>query len=404
MIRAASSLISRLNCCLEEILSRHPEIDLYTIKKKGESLDVVYRLINDEQRRDLGFRLLTLFVTKYYPCPENFRRRLEQVDKKVLDRLVINAWQGSEQKKREVLATLLSQDELVSTKLGCALRTGNYPESSFTLSNVEVSDYSKTTLSRAMISLAKTQSDQIFVKKMVLSALQEELAMQLIFLPLDHLVDDLRLISPPSDLTDLYRYDFICPVSQRKISLNLPACYRLTQEACSKISLYIAADLAMSHLLWKWLRVPTCPNYSLIVRSFCLEESTEICRLDHFIDIFLKPHHILFKEDISNCLITKYLSHLNPREARFFAALCQANKEKIACLLAESLLEHGQLNIKLFNEKLKIQLHSSPQLQDQFIRRSLEVYYPSQQSKTIKKIYQDLNILEWKSDVSTETG
>ena len=347
--------------CLDNILLQHPEIDLYKIKKEGKSFFDIYQLFNEEQRRLLSFSLLTIFVTKYYPCPDNFQQRLSCLDQSILDYLVKSAL-GSELKQRLVLEELLTQEELTTTSLGYALRINGYLDSPFTFSHLDIIDYSTKSLAYAMTASAKTSLEKQLAKEMLLKSLQEDLAMKLIFLPLDTLRDDLLFTKPSS--TGLYNYNFTCPISGRHISLEIPDCYRFTEQGCAKINLFLASDLAMSYLLWKWLATSTCPNYGILVTSLTYDQSLTLSNLRYFIDLFLHSFHPLLKETIGECLAKKYLSSFNSQEKQVFTDLYHQDKVKTCLLMAESITGYDQMDLSLFKTKLNIYLHSSPQLQE----------------------------------------
>ena len=357
-----SQTTTRIHDTITKILLQHPEIDLCTIKKKGQSFDTICQLLTERCRRPFTITLLTLFVTYYYPTPDNFKERLDKLDQSLLDQLVKDAWSGSPQDKRRVLEDLLTEEESSSTTLGYALRISGYSETSFYLSSCQISDYSANTLARAVMRQAKTLAERQYAKEIILHSLQEELSLQLIFLPLNTLRDDLLLIETPSDLTDNYCYDFVCPLTQRHVYLNLPDCYRLTSQGCSKISLFLAADCALGCLLWRWLRLATCSQYNLLVTSVNLDQAKSLFELRYFIDLFISPYHYLLKEVIGDCLANKYLlsTDTSKDEISLFDKLYQDDRRSIHNLLAECLVDFGCLDSNLFREKIKIYLKACP--------------------------------------------
>lgn len=360
MSQSTVSLVPHVHQIITNLLLQHPEIDLCKIKKSGQPLSAICQFLTEECRRPFTINLLILFVTYYYPLPDNFKERLEQLDQCLLDRLVADAWSDSCQEKRQVLAQLLSEEELNPTTLGYALRIGGYPETSFHLSSCQVTDYSNDTLARTIIRQAKTSSERQYAKEMILRSLQEELALQLIFLPLDTLCDELLLIESPCDLTDNFCYDFVCPLSGRHIYLNLPDCYRLTPTGCSKISLFIAADCALSCLLWKRLCLATCPQYNLLVTSLDLNQAKSLLEVQHFIDLFLCSYHFLLKEVMGDCLLSKYQQ--TSSDTQVITKLYHADREGIRNLMAECLLEFGYINCNLLKEKVRLYLKAHPHL------------------------------------------
>ena len=373
MNQTTVSLIPNIHQILTKILLQHPEIDLCTIKKKGQSFSAISQLLTEECRRPFTITLLTLFVTYYYPVPNNFKERLEILDQRLIDQLVNDAWSDSASEKRQVLETLLTEEELAATTLGYALRIG-YSETSFYLSSCQVTDYSIATLARTIVRQAKTSAERQYAKEMILRSLQEELALQLIFLPLETLRDDLLLIETPSDLTDNYCCDFVCPLTERHVYLNLPDCYHLTPQGCSKISLFIAADCALSCLLWRWLRVSTCSQYNLLVTSINLVQAKTLLELKHFVDLFLCKYHCLLKEVIGDCLASKYLQVLEATsnlDANLFSTLYQLDKEATCNLMAECLIDFGYLDCDMLKEKINLHLKASPDLKQVLIKKQV---------------------------------
>ncbi len=374
MTQSTVSLVPRIHEIIANILLQHPEIDLCKIKKAGQSFDIICQLLTEECRRPFTITLLTLFVTYYYPVPDNFKERLDKLDQCVLDRLIIDAWSNSSSAKRDVLAQLLTEEELAPTTLGYALRIGEYPETSFHLSTCQVTDYSVDTLARTILRQAKTSSERKYAKEMILRSIQEELALQLIFVPLDTLCDELLLIDAPCDLTDNYRYDFVCPLSGRHVYLDLPDCYRLTPIGCSKISLFIAADCALSCFLWQWLCLSTCPQYNLLITSINLDQAKSLLNHQHCIDVFLCSYHYLVKEVIGECLLSKYVLAFQTSsslDTNLFTTLYQADQENIRNLMAECLLEFGYVNCDLLKEKIKLHLKARPDLKQTLLKKQL---------------------------------
>lgn len=355
-------LTSRIHQIITKILLDHPEIDLCKTKKRGQSFDAICQRLTEQCRRSFTIDLLILFVSYYYPIPTNFKERLDQLDQQLLDQLVQDAWSSSYQDKRRVLEDLLTEEELSPPTLGEALRVSGYPETSFYLSSCQVSDYSSSTIARAILRQAKTSSERQYAKTMILQSLQDELAMQLIFLPLDTLCDDLLLIESPTDLTDNYCYNFVCPISERHIYLNLPDCYRFTPSGCTKISLFIAADCALSCLLWQWLRISTCLQYYLLVSSINLDQAKSLLEMKYFVDLFLCPYYCLLKDEIGDHLASRYTNTLSSLDANLFTTLYQHDKEGVRRILAECLIEMGQLNCNLVLTKIRLHLKASPEL------------------------------------------
>lgn len=374
MTQSTVSLVPRIHEIITNILLQHPEIDLCKIKKAGQSFETIYQLLTEQCRRPITVALLTLFVTYYYPVPDNFKERLEKLDQSVLDQLIIDAWSGSSSDKRDVLAQLLTEEELAPTTLGYALRIGEYPEISFHLSSCQVTDYSVDTLARTILRQAKTPIERKYAKEMVLRSIQEELAFQLIFIPLDTLCDELLLIETPCDLTDNYLYDFVCPLSGRHVHLNLPDCYRFTPTGCSKISLFIAADCALSCFLWQRLCLATCPQYPLLITSINLDQAKSLLSHQHCVDIFLCSYHYLVKEIIGECLLSKYVLAFQENssiDANLFTTLYQADQESIRNLMAECLLDFGHVNCDLLRNKVRLHLKAHPNLKQTLLKKQL---------------------------------
>lgn len=340
---------------LVNLLSRHPTLDYIAIKKAKRPFDAICYVCNEEEQ----YTLFSYFVKRYYPLPEDLRQRVMQLndkrdrhllDPQILDRLIETAYYGSEQERRNLLDELHLPEGEEDIKLGYALRVNGMTSapSGFLYSHASVSDYSLMTLAKITTLTAQTKEERSYAKELVLRAIQEEqLASQLIFLPLASCQDDLLLLFPPSSEMDVYRYNFICPLSERKITIYLPECYRFSPEGCIKISLYLAAEYALSIFLWKWLSLATCSHFALIVQVLSLEHSQKLLELEHFIDIFLLPFPFFLKEDIKDILRCKYLSHLH----------CEQSKcadEKMCYMAAECLTSPCSFDAELFAEKRRL--------------------------------------------------
>lgn len=343
-----------MNSYLVELLSRYSALDYSVIKKSKRPFDVICAICNEEEQ----YTLFSYFVKRYYPLPEDLRQRVMHLNDKrdqhlldphILDRLIETAYSGSEQERRNLLNELnLFEDDNI--KLGYSLRVNGLTSAppSFLYSNVSVSDYSLMALAQRTTLLAQTKEERFYAKELVLRAIQEEqLESQLIFLPLTSCQEDLLLTFPPSSEMNTYRYNFICPISERKIYVDLPDCYRFSPEGCIKISLYLAAEYALSLFLWKWLSLTTCPHYSLIVQVLTLDHCQKLLRLEHFVDILLLPFPFFLKEDIKDLLRCKYLSHLHNEQGT-------SMNEKICYIAAECLTSPNNFNRELFDSKKKL--------------------------------------------------
>lgn len=357
-----SHTINKILQCLQDFLNYHPEIDVFECKQEAKTFADIFQLITDEdERRRYNLTLLSICVSRYYPLPENFIDRVNAFDSNTLKEMVKTAYSSSFNERNRVLSLLLSEAEMAWTTVGYALRVSGYTVSPFILSTEQVPDYSTSSLHRVMTRLAKTNEERAAAKEMFIAAFREAWAFRLVFIPTEILKGDLLLVASPSNDTQSYKHEIICPITSRKIEISYPSCYRFSTQGCERLASFIAADLAMSHILWKWLRVVTCQHYETIISSLSHDQSSSLYKLKHCIDIFIYPFHPILKDSIGGILVCKYLHYI--QQGREFLNIYHTDKVNIACLLAECLEGNGQLNAPLFAEKFSIYLRYCPHLQ-----------------------------------------
>lgn len=342
-MRIRTSLIE----CFEELITTHPEIDLYALKRDDRPLYEVCQFLPEEDGLIFGQSLLLSYIQRYYPLNDDLKHKIAEEDIPTLLRTI---WVCDQREKRRVIEKFI---QLQSPTLGEALRCSGFTEHEFLFSTVIISDYSLRSMANAMIIHAKTHLERIAAKKMLLLALKEDLAFELIFIPVDCLIDDLFLVQQPHSMLNEYPVTIIA--EGREITLKIPDCYQLAERAVSKIHTYLVADLGLSHVIWSWLKQPTLPHYDLHVSELKFQESKFLCQNQHFIDIFLINLPSLLVDDLTELLIAKYLSTScdGQRDVASYCRRCD-NRQRVSCLLGENLSLGGIFNTSKICEQLKI--------------------------------------------------
>lgn len=369
--------------CVEKIFNLYPDINLYTFKQEGKSLDGFCYNLPEDERREITVDLLESIIAQYYPLPDKFRLRLTCLDTMTLDSLLV--W-VREKQIRKVLDYLLSPDEMLEISLGYAYRMEEIQNknwkttSSFCFAEEKILDYSTTSMAYAMIRIAKTKEEKVIAKNMFLRGLEEQLALQFIFIPVRSVADEVLLIRQPSTLTGIDILELTCPITERKIRLEIPDCYYFTEKGKAKLGRLLAADLALSNILWIWLRCGYVENYTTLVACLNWDDCLKLCHLQHCIDLFLIPIHPLIREKCGDVLLGRYLQLLGNNEGRsviynhrILTALYYADRFGISNLMAEACTITGEVHLDQFKERLTLYVKNSPHLQKVALAKLAEI-------------------------------
>jgi hypothetical protein len=255
-----------------------------------------------------------------------------------------------EDKRRELFGSILKREELDETlTLGEALRVNLELENPFLLSKKPCPNYSPASIGLVMTEIANTTQERVAAKRMILKGLEEDLAWQDIHISLEQLEGDLLLVEPATVLTQYIRYEFTCPLSHRKIYLNVPDCYVLTADACQRVTLLLVADLVLSYLFWCKLSLREIPvRYKSLVQTLSYKHCLILDRLKRVIDVLLFDLPELIKDEVASILVSKY-----PSTRHIYY---QHNTKKgIALLLAECYdEERGEIKEGDLQERLRL--------------------------------------------------
>lgn len=324
-------MLKRLYDRISKVLGMVKSLDLNYLKWKGDLLGLDYS-------PEIKEKLLLLLMQRYFPFPSNYT--LTSLKSKLLPN-----------SREDVLSLLPIEHKPGVICLGEALRFNGYYDSPFSRSQFQVPDYNLTTLAWICNDISLDLEETEFTKSLLLDSLEETLAWQYLFIPMSKLRGDLVIISTSSK--SKYTHEITSSLNQREVRLEVPANFRFTQKGLHKIRLYLDADIAVATFLWKWLRQLICPHHDLVISSLSYEDIISLYQLHNLVDVFLLPFPDILKNVIGNILVNWYFA-LMPSQVPAFLQIYQDERNKLWCLLAESLYSNGRLNLDLVNTKLKI--------------------------------------------------